>query len=171
MDFRDIIEFFRDTFKYIVVAVLVFLLFIFVIGLQQVVGPSMTPTLKEGSVVVVNKLKKNFKREDVIVLSQDEKYMIKRVIGLPGEYIQYKDNVLYINGERYDEKYLKDDVITEDFKLEDINETIIPEGMYLVLGDNRMDSMDSRDYGLVSKEKVVGKVIMSIWPLNNVKFF
>ena len=171
MDFRDIIEFFRDTFKYIVVAVLVFLLFIFVIGLQQVVGPSMTPTLKEGSVVVVNKLKKNFKREDVIVLSQDEKYMIKRVIGLPGEYIQYKDNVLYINGERYDEKYLKDDAITEDFKLEDINETIIPEGMYLVLGDNRMDSMDSRDYGLVSKEKVVGKVIMSIWPLNNVKFF
>lgn len=171
MDFRDIIEFFRDTFKYIVVAVLVFLLFIFVIGLQQVVGPSMTPTLKEGSVVVVNKLKKNFKREDVIVLSQDEKYMIKRVIGLPGEYIQYKDNVLYINGERYDEKYLKDDVITEDFKLEDINETIIPEDMYLVLGDNRMDSMDSRDYGLVSKEKVVGKVIMSIWPLNNVKFF
>ena len=171
MDFRDIIEFFRDTFKYIVVAVLVFLLFIFVVGLQQVVGPSMTPTLKEGSVVVVNKLKKNFKREDVIVLSQDEKYMIKRVIGLPGEYIQYKDNVLYINGERYDEKYLKDDVITEDFKLEDINETIIPEGMYLVLGDNRMDSMDSRDYGLVSKEKVVGKVIMSIWPLNNVKFF
>ena len=171
MDFRDIIEFFRDTFKYIVVAVLVFLLFIFVVGLQQVVGPSMTPTLTEGSVVVVNKLKKNFKREDVIVLSQDEKYMIKRVIGLPGEYIQYKDNVLYINGERYDEKYLKDDVITEDFKLEDINETIIPEGMYLVLGDNRMDSMDSRDYGLVSKEKVVGKVIMSIWPLNNVKFF
>lgn len=171
MDFRDIIEFFRDAFKYIVVAVLVFLLFIFVIGLQQVVGPSMSPTLKEGSVVVVNKMNKSPKREDVIVLSQAEKYMIKRVIGLPGEYIEYKDNVLYINGEKYDEKYLNSDVITEDFSLKDLDHTIIPDNMYLVLGDNRMDSMDSRDYGLIKKDQIIGKVIMNIWPLNKIKFF
>ena len=171
MDFRGVTEFFKDTFKYIVVAILVFLLFIYVIGLQQVVGPSMTPTLNEGSVVVVNKLNKKPKREEVIVLSEAEKYMVKRVIGLPGEYIEYKDNVLYINGEKYEEHYLKDNVVTEDFTLNDLNYTVIPEDMYLVLGDNRMDSMDSRDYGLIKKDKIIGKVMMNIWPFNKIRIF
>ena len=171
MDVREVVEFFKDAFKYIVVGVCVFLLFIFVIGLQQVVGPSMSPTLKEGSVVVVNKLNKKPKRTQIIVVSQSEKYMVKRVIGLPGEYIEYKDNTLYVNGEKYDETYLKDDVVTEDFSLKDLNHTIIPDGMYLVLGDNRMDSTDSRDYGLIKKDQIIGKVIISIWPLNKIKIF
>ena len=93
MDLRGIREFFRDTFKYIVVAVIVILLFVFVIGLQQVIGPSMSPTYKEGNVIVVSKLSYKLgkiKRGDIIVLSESEKYMIKRVIGLPGEVIEYK---------------------------------------------------------------------------------
>lgn len=163
MDFRGIIEFFKDTFKYIVAAILIFLLFIFVIGLQQVVGPSMSPTYKEGDVGVVNKLAYKFgevKRGDVIVLSESEKYMIKRVIGLPGEVIEYKNNRLYINGREYEEKYLNDDVYTDDF-----TSKTIPEGEYLVLGDNRSDSLDSRDYGFISKKQIIGKVWFKIWPL------
>lgn len=171
MDFREVVEFIKDALKYIVVGICVFLLFIFVIGLQQVVGPSMSPTLKEGSVVVVNKLNKKPKRAQVIVVSQSEKYMVKRVIGLPGEYIEYRDNTLYVNGEKYEETYLNDDVVTEDFSLKDLNHTIIPDGMYLVLGDNRMDSTDSRDYGLIKKDQIIGKVIISIWPLNKIKIF
>lgn len=161
MDLRGIREFFRDIFKYIVVAVLVFLVFIFVIGLQQVVGPSMYPTYKDGNVIVVNKLSYRFgsvKRGDIIVLSESEKYMIKRVIGLPGETIEYKDNKLYINGNEYNEKYLNDNVYTEDF-----TSRVIPEGEYLVLGDNRTDSLDSRDYGFISKKQIVGKVWFKIW--------
>ena len=162
MDLRGIVEFFKDTFKYVVVAVLVFLLFIFVIGLQQVVGPSMMPTYKEGNVIVVNKLFYKFakvKRGDIIVLSESEKYMIKRVIGLPGEVIEYKNNRLYVNGVEQEEAYLGDDVYTDDF-----TSKLIPEGEYLVLGDNRGDSQDSRDYGFIAKKQIIGKVWFKVWP-------
>ena len=168
MDLREIKEFFRDTFKYFAVFIAVLLVFIFVIGLQQVVGPSMSPNYNEGDVLVLNKFVtyfRNPKRAEVVVVSQSEKYMIKRVIGLPGETIEYKNNRLYINGEAYDEPYLDKSVITDDFKLSDIGVTVIPEGKYLVLGDNRSNSLDSRSYGLVDKKDIVGICWFRIWPL------
>ena len=171
MDFRDITEFFKDTFKYIVVAVVVLLLFIFVIGIQQVVGPSMSPTLTADNLVVVNKLIYRFKkieREDIVILSKNDKYMIKRVIGLPGERIEYINNVLYVNGVKYDETFIDTNTVhTNDFSVNGI----IPEGKYLVLGDNREDSQDSRDYGLIEKKEIIGKVWFSFWPLNKIKIF
>ena len=169
MDFRDIREFLRDASKYIIIFVVVLLLFVFVVGLQQVVGPSMSPNYNQGDVMVVNKLVYKFrepKREDVVVVSQSEKYMIKRVIGLPGDTIEFKDNKLYVNDKEYKEKYLKDTVITEDFKLSDIGvEGKIPKDKYLVLGDNRTDSLDSRKYGLVDKKNIIGMTWFRIWPL------
>ena len=175
MDFRGIIEFFRDALKYIVTAAIIFLLFIFVIGLQQVVGPSMSPTLKEGDVVVVNKLVYRFrdiKRNEIVVLSHDEKYMIKRVIGIPGDYVEYKNNILYINGQGYEESFIDKNVIhTDDFSLKDIGFNVIPEGKYFVVGDNRGDSLDSRSYGLVDKSKIIGKTMLRIWPLSKLNFF
>ena len=174
MDFRDITEFFRDAFKYIIVVIVVFLLFIFVVGLQQVVGPSMSPTLKEGNIIIVNKLVyrfKNIQRNDIVVLSQDEKYMIKRVIGLPGDNIEYKDSYLYVNGIKYKEKFLSNDVVTKDFSLKDLGYDKIPDNMYLVLGDNRENSLDSRSYGLVSKKNIIGKTFIRIWPIDNFKIF
>ena len=168
MDLRDVKEFLRDTFKYIVVFVAVLLLFIFVIGLQQVVGPSMTPNYNEGDVLVINKFINKFrepKREEVVVVSQSEKYMIKRVIGLPGDRIEFKDNKLYINDLEYMEDYLKDDVVTDDFKLSDIGVDVIPENKYLVLGDNRSNSLDSRNYGLIDRKQIIGTSWFRIWPL------
>ncbi len=173
MDFRDINEFFKDTFKYILVAVVVFLTFIFVVGIEQVVGPSMNPTLKEGNVIIVNKLIyrfKNINRNDIVVLSQEEKHMIKRVVGLPGDYIEYKDNSLYINGTKYEEKFLSN-VLTEDFSLKDLGYDKIPDGMYLVLGDNRENSRDSRNYGLIKKNQIIGKTWARIWPIKNFRIF
>ncbi len=171
MDFRFITEFFRDAFKYIVIAVVVLFLFIFVIGVQQVMGPSMQPTFKKGDVAIFNKFVyrfKDIKREDIVVVSVKDKYMIKRVIGLPGEKIEYKDNKLYINGKEYEEKYIDTSkIVTEDFE----TNGIIPEGKYLVLGDNRPDSQDSRDYGFVSKSDIKGKTWFRIWPLNKIKFY
>ena len=168
MDLRDVKEFLRDTFKYILVFVAVLLLFIFVIGLQQVVGPSMTPNYNEGDVLVINKFINKFrepKREEVVVVSQSEKYMIKRVIGLPGDRIEFKDNKLYINDLEYMEDYLKDDVVTDDFKLSDIGVDVIPENKYLVLGDNRSNSLDSRNYGLIDRKQIIGTSWFRIWPL------
>ena len=173
MDFRDITEFFKDTFKYILVVIFVFLLFIFVVGMEQVVGPSMNPTLKEGNVIIVNKLLyriKDIKRNDIVVLSQDEKHMIKRVVGLPGDYIEYIDNYLYVNGIKYKEKFI-DGVNTEDFSLKDLGYDKIPDNMYLVLGDNRENSLDSRKYGLIKKNQIIGKAWAIIWPIKKIKLF
>jgi signal peptidase I len=168
MDFREVNEFFRDTFKYILVFVVVLLLFIFVIGLQQVIGPSMSPNFNEGDILVINKLSTKFReprREEVIVISQSEKYMIKRVIGLPGDKIEFKDNKLYINDQEYKESYLKDDVITNDFKLSDLGVDVIPENKYLVLGDNRTNSLDSRNYGLIERKNIIGIKLFRLWPI------
>jgi len=174
MDFRDIKEFLKDSLGFIIIIAIVLLANIYIVSFQQVVGPSMNSNLKSGDIVVLNKIIYKFrdiKRCEVVSFEIDSKNMVKRVIGLPGEHIEYKDNYLYINGEKYTEDYLSKDVITNDFKLEDLegNYTKIPDDMYLVLGDNRTDSMDSRDFGLINKKDIKGKVSIRIWPLSGIK--
>lgn len=174
MDFRDVKEFFRDSIGFIIIIVVVLLINIYIISFQQVVGPSMQTNLYSGDIVILNKIVFKFRdirRCDVISFEYDSKNLVKRVIGLPGDYIEYKDNYLYINGKKYTEDYLNDGVVTKDFKLEDLkgNYTKIPDNMYLVLGDNRTDSMDSRDFGLIDKKDIKGKVSIRIWPLNGIK--
>ena len=96
--------------------------------------------------------------------------MIKRVVGLPGDYIEYKDNYLYVNGVKYKESFIND-VITEDFNLKELGYDKIPDGMYLVLGDNRENSRDSRNYGLIKKDQIIGKTWARIWPIKNFRLF
>ena len=134
----------------------------------------MQPTLNEADVLILNKFHYylfDVKRNDVVSLKYDgSKYLIKRVIGLPGESIYYKDNILYINGNPYKENIV-DGLVTEDFNLKQIGYDVIPEDMYLVLGDNRGNSLDSRnkEVGLIKKEDIIGKVFIRIWPLNGFK--
>ena len=107
------------------------------------------------------------KRFDVISFYYDEtKYLIKRVIGLPGEHIAYKDNKLYVNGEYVEENR---DFITDDFDLKQLGYDVIPDDMYFVLGDSRENSLDSREIGLVAKKDIVGKVVVRIWPITGIK--
>lgn len=172
MDLRDISEFIKDSLKYLIVIVIVFLIALFVISFEQVVGPSMKGTLDAGDVTVVNKIAykfRNIKRNEIISINQKDKIMVKRVIGLPGEHIEYKDNKLYVNGTIV----LEDDISveTKDFKLEDIGYEKIPKDMYFVLGDNRINSSDSREFGLVKKDEVVGKIVMRLYPFNKIKFY
>ena len=170
MFWLELKEFLSDMFKYILTAVIVILIILYVVSVQQVVGPSMSPTMENGEIALLNKVKYHFsdiKRNDIVSLSyEDTKYLIKRVIGLPGEYIEYKNNILYVNEQGYKETFLSDEVKTEDFSLKYLGYDKIPEDMYLVLGDNREDSMDSRDIGLIKKEDIKGKVSLRIWPLN-----
>jgi len=177
MDFRGIKEFIKDTFGYILVIIAVILIANYVVTLQQNVGPSMQPTLNNGDALILNKTAYKLgtvKRNDVIAFLYDgTKYLVKRVIGLPGERIDYKDNTLYIDGKAYTEKFLSNDVITKDFSMEDIKgceDGTIPKNTYLVLGDNRTDSMDSRDIGVIEKDDIMGKTTFRIWPFTNFGF-
>lgn len=172
MDLRDIKEFIKDSLKYLIVIAIVFFIALFVVSFEQVVGPSMKGTLDAGDVTIVNKLVYKFrtiKRNEIVSINQKDKIMVKRVIGLPGEHIEYKDNKLYVNGSLILENNIS--VETKDFKLEDIGYETIPKDMYFVLGDNRNNSSDSREFGLVKKDEIIGKIVMRLYPFSKIKFY
>jgi len=173
VDFLDIKEFLKDTLKYIVLIVVVLFTVIYVVTLEQVIGPSMSPTLNNGDVVLLNKFIYKFsdiKRGEIVSLNySDTKFLIKRVIGLPGEYVEIKDNQVYIGDKILNEYYL-DNAKMSNFSLNDLGFNVIPKDMYLVLGDNRENSMDSRDLkvGLIRKNDIIGRVRVRLWPLNKI---
>lgn len=172
MDLRDIKEFIKDSLKYLIVVATVFFIALFVVSFEQVIGPSMEGTLNAGDVTIVNKLVYKFrtiKRNEIVSINQKDKIMVKRVIGLPGEHIEYKDNKLYVNGSLVLENNIS--VETKDFKLEDIGYETIPKDMYFVLGDNRTNSSDSREFGLVKKDEIIGKIVMRLYPFSKIKFY
>ena len=172
MDLRDIKEFIKDSLKYLIVIAIVFFIALFVVSFEQVIGPSMKGTLDADDVTIVNKLVYKFrtiKRNEIVSINQKDKIMVKRVIGLPGEHIEYKDNKLYVNGSLVLENNIS--VETKDFKLEDIGYETIPKDMYFVLGDNRTNSSDSREFGLVKKDEIIGKIVMRLYPFSKIKFY
>ncbi|MCA0149031.1 MULTISPECIES: signal peptidase I [Rossellomorea] len=141
-------------------------------------GESMMPTLQDGNKLVVNKIGYHIgelDRFDVVVFHANEKEdYVKRIIGLPGDKIVYKDDKLYVNGKYYPEPYLEKfkqeyigSKLTGDFTLQEITgEKTVPKGKIFVLGDNRRGSMDSRYFGFVDREQIVGKVDLRYWPIN-----
>ena len=141
-------------------------------------GESMLPTLEDGDRMIVNKIGYEVgepDRYDIVVFHAPEKKdYIKRVIGLPGDTIAYKNDQLYINGKAMPEPYLeplKNDIeegtLTEDFTLEEITQMkTVPEGYVFVMGDNRRYSKDSRIIGVVPMEKIIGSTSFIFWPPN-----
>lgn len=175
MDWLGIKEFLKDSLKLIIFLFVLLFIMVYVFSVTQVVGNSMSPTLHEDEVLFLNKAQYRFfdiKRGDIVSLEYaDTKYLIKRIIGLPGESLEIKDNQVYINGKVLEEEYLEEDLVYSDFSLDETGYQTIPENMYFVLGDNREDSMDSREIGLVSKEQIKGKIFMRFWPVNKIKLF
>ncbi|MCG7339417.1 signal peptidase I [Staphylococcus sp. ACRSN] len=175
-----------EWFVSIVVAVALVLLIVnFVAKPYTVKGDSMDPTLKDGERVVVNLFGYKFgdiKKGNVVVFhATKESDYVKRVIGTEGDNVEYKKDKLYVNGKKVDEPYLdynekhkQYNYITGSFKTKDLNQVnqknTIPKDKLLVLGDNREVSKDSRSFGLIDKDQVVGKVSFSFWPLNEMKF-
>lgn len=168
MDLRGIKELLKDTIKYILLVIAVLIVFLYVVSFQQVIGPSMEPNYKEGEIFLLNKIRYRFmslKRFDVVVLNNKKsKYMIKRIIGLPGESIEYKDDILYVDGVKVEEKFSRNGE-TADYDIVKMLNQKVPNGYYFVVGDNRVNSEDSRIFGFVSKQDIIGKVEFRIWPL------
>lgn len=163
----------KETIKtiltYIAIILVVVIIRIFFVDPVRVDGTSMDTTLSDGEIMLLNKIvyrKEDIKRFDIVVIKEGDKHIIKRVIGLPGETIEYKDNILYINGKEIDDPYPS--TKTDDFNIEDVGHTKIPGDTYFVMGDNRSDSLDSRypSVGVIKKEQIVGRAKLVIWPLN-----
>lgn len=174
MDWLEIKEFLKDTLKIVIFVVVILFIIQYVFSVTKVVGNSMYPTLKDEELFILSKFNYRFtdvKRGDIISLKYaNTKYLIKRVIGLPGENVYIKDSTLFINNEKFEESYISKELEYDDFYLKDLGYDKIPEGMYLVLGDNRVDSLDSREIGLISKKDIIGKIAIRFWPLNRFKF-
>jgi len=163
---REIIEW---TKSLAIAGVLAIIIHTFLFAVVIVSGPSMESTLHNNERLIMNKLVYNFSEPehgDIIVFhATEEDDYIKRVIGIPGDTIQYRNNQLFLNGEAIEEPYLTDTTYTSDFgPLE------VPEGTVFVMGDNRLNSSDSRIIGPISEEKIVGRVNLLIWPLNRIGF-
>lgn len=154
----------KELWSYILIIIIVLLIRCFVVSPVRVDGSSMVPTLKDGDFLLLKKYDKEIERFDIVVLKNGSDRLIKRVIGLPGEHIEYIDNELYINHEKVDDVKLF--TKTNDFMLEDLGVSVIPDDYYFVLGDNRTNSTDSRIIGLVSKKDIKGTVDFRILPFN-----
>jgi len=140
-------------------------------------GVSMEPTFDDNNRVIVSKTSSP-ERFDMIVFKAPDvpgKQYIKRVIGLPGDQVEMKDDKLFVNGELQEESYVNRanelgiNKITGDFTLQELTgETTVPDGTLFVLGDNRLKSNDSRAYGFVDADSVFGVVKLRIYPINEV---
>ena len=163
-------KFIKELIPYIIIIVVVVLIRSYIITPVIVVGDSMVPTLKDNQILLLNKLDyklNEIERYDIVVVKVGKSEIIKRVIGLPGENIEYRNNSLYIDGNKVETEY---NFETEDFTLNSIcNCDKIPQNQYLVLGDNRKESADSRIIGLIYKSDIEGSAHISIWPIKTVK--
>lgn len=157
-------KFLKEIYPYIIIIVVVVLIRTFIVTPVRVKGDSMVPNLKNGEILLLQKWDHHFKRFDMVVVDYDGTRLVKRLIGLPGDHIEYQNQILYVNGKKVSEEFKHGK--TDDFKLEELGYDKIPEGYYLVMGDNRMNSTDSRVLGLISSKQMKGKTGFVIFPFD-----
>ena len=168
----------KGFIKEILIAIAIALVIMQFIKPTIVKETSMQPTLYENDYLLLNRQAYNFgepERGDIIVFhtdltteSGDEKMLVKRVIGLPGETVTVEGGLVYINGEILEEDYIKDGY-TDGY----IDNYLIPEGELFVMGDNRLVSIDSRTeaVGSITIDSVLGKAFVRLYPFNEITTF
>ena len=153
-----------------IVAAVAVLIATLVLPVLQIEGTSMEPTLRNGDIVLLTK-SKTFDRGELCGFAWNNKLLIKRVIGVPDDWIEIDaDGTVYLNGEKLDEPYAKQLALGEcdlEFPFQ------VPQEQYFVIGDMRESSIDSRNtlIGCVEKDQIVGRVFFRIWPFKTMCFF
>ncbi len=159
--------FLREILVIIIAAIVIFFLLQTTVQKSSVIGYSMEPSLQDGQQLLINKVVYYFhepERGDVIILHPPPPYspkttpFIKRIIALPGDTIEIKNGVVYVNGLKLDEPYIKE-TPTYNFQ-----QKKIPNNEYFVLGDNRNNANDSHTGWTVPRQNIIGKAWLSIWP-------
>ena len=152
------------------VAAVAVLIATLVLPVLQIEGTSMTPTLANGDIVLLTKTTR-FDCGDLCGFTWNNKLLIKRVIGLPGDWIEIDtDGTIYLNGDKLDEPYVQQMALGEcdlEFPFQ------VPQEQYFVVGDMRESSIDSRNslIGCIPKDQIVGKVFFRVWPFKSIQFF
>lgn len=156
----------KSTFnELIVVAAVAALIATLFLPVLQIAGTSMEPSLKDGNIVVLAKTDK-LKTGDLCAFYYSNKILIKRIIGVPGDYIWIsKDGTVYLNDQELEEPYVSEKALGEcdiDFPYQ------IPENYYFMMGDHRKTSIDSRSsvIGCIAEDQILGKILCKFWPLS-----
>lgn len=149
----------KDTKKFVLLFVVVFLLFRFVVGFSFVKGDSMEPSLKNGEMVLYLRVGEEYKVGDVVSVRVPEgEYYVKRVIAAAGDTIDLRDGKVYIDEEPLEEKYIKGETAPKEGAVR--YPFTLKEGQIFVMGDNREISKDSRSFGVVGKRQIKGKILL-----------
>ena len=164
------IRFLLETVQTLVLALILYLLIDSVVARVRVEKVSMLPTVHPGEFVLVNKLAYRFgeiEHGDIVVfhypMDPNDDY-IKRVIGVPGDVVEIKDGVVWVNDTAWDEPYISSPPAYS-------GSWTVPENSLFVLGDNRNQSSDSHTWGFVPTSNIVGKAIAVYWPFDQIKTF
>lgn len=169
-----------DFTEILILATTVFaVVYVFIGQLLEVYGGSMIPNFIDGERLIAEKVSIKYKpltRGEVVVFqdpnSTIRRLLIKRVVGLPGEAIKLSNGLVYINGEKLDEPYLDSNVPTNVLKnglIKENEEYPIAQNTYILLGDNREQSTDSRYFGSVKKDSIIGRVFLIYYPINKIR--
>ena len=153
----------KEIYPYIIIVICVVLFRSFIATPILVKGRSMYDTLKGNEMMILNKLAKIDRYDIVVVDEVNDDYIIKRVIALPYETIYCKDNIIYVNGKKINDKYAYGE--TADFE-----EITLTSNEYFVMGDNREVSKDSRIIGPVTKKEIKGTTRFILYPFNKIGF-
>jgi signal peptidase I len=171
LDFEKRHRLVREVIETVVLTLLMFLVIRFAVQNFNVDGPSMEPTLHNGELILVDKWTYLFRppdRGDVIVFvappNPNEDY-VKRIIGIPGDRITINDTKVIVDGVLLNETYVSPADQGNIFNYKNINNMLVPQGMYFVLGDDRLRSSDSRDWGFVPRTNIIGRAALIYWPL------